>query len=117
MELSRIHSAHPKYHSSPKSTSLVENPGPSKIPAHMSGSETRLLAIPKILPNSKHEIRNSKQYQMTKIQMTQTLWLIFAAQKHHRGCLFLSLEHSGFGFVSDFYIRISDLTVLMIYTA
>ncbi len=59
--------------------------------------------------NSKHEIRNSKQYRMTKIQMTQTAHFNLPVHKHHGGRLFLSLRHSGFGFVSDFDIRISDL--------
>jgi len=38
--------------------------------------------------------------------MTQTVQRIFPAHKHHGGRLFLSLGHSGFGFVSDFDIRI-----------
>jgi hypothetical protein len=45
--------------------------------------------------NSKHEIRNSKQSQMTKFQMFQT--------RKFRDFEFQELE-----FVSDFDIRISD---------
>jgi len=45
--------------------------------------------------NPKHEIRNSKQSQITKFQMFQT-----------RG--FRNFEFRKFEFVSDFDIRISD---------
>ncbi len=43
--------------------------------------------------------------------MTQTLWRIFPFPKHHWGRLFQSLWHSGFGFVSDFSIRISGFNL------
>ena len=46
---------------------------------------------------------------MTKIQMELTAQLIFRFHKHHRGRLILSLADSGFGFVSDFDIRFSEL--------
>jgi hypothetical protein len=45
--------------------------------------------------NPKHEIRNSKQYQMAKFQMFQTRE-------------FRNFEFRKFEFVSDFDIRISD---------
>ena len=45
--------------------------------------------------NAKHEIRNSKQSQMTKFQMFQTRE-------------FRNFEFRKFEFVSDFDIRISD---------
>ena len=70
--------------------------------------------------NPKHEIRNSKQYKMTKIvraalglpnlrlgplfQITQTKKLGFVQMG-----LFRSLGHSVFEFVSDFDIRVSNL--------
>jgi hypothetical protein len=86
-----------------------------------SGSETS---------NSKHGIRNSKrfdkltalsrvggQYRITKIQMRQTAWRIFSVHGHHRARLFLSLGNLDFGFVSDFDIRISDLTMILFSTA
>jgi len=47
-------------------------------------------------PSSKHEIRNSKQARMSKIQIIQTKYV-------------LGFGNSDFGFVSDFDIRISDL--------
>ena len=46
--------------------------------------------------NSKHEIRISKQPQMTKIRNQENTFLS------------LSFEHSDLEFVSDFDIRISD---------
>jgi len=53
--------------------------------------------------NPKHEIRNSKQIQMTKIQMTKTVnpgWQI---------AFVWNFEFLYLGFVSDFDIRISNL--------
>jgi hypothetical protein len=50
-----------------------------------------------VLLNSKHEIRNSKQIQMTKIQNSK-----------QKRLLFWKFGHSNLGFVSDFDIRISD---------
>ena len=38
-----------------------------------------------------------------------------SAYKQHGNRLFLSLRHSGFGLVSDFDIRISDLTVTALH--
>jgi hypothetical protein len=57
------------------------------------------------------------QYRMTKTQMDQTIWRIFPTRNDRKGKLFLSLEHSGFGFVSDFDIRISALTMILPCTA
>ncbi len=57
--------------------------------------------------NPNIEARNSKQYQMTEIQMTKTKKLLEAY--HPYLALFGALEHSNFGFVSDFGIRISNL--------
>jgi len=54
--------------------------------------------------NSKHEIRNPKQYIMTKIPMTQTMSVPGTAIL----ILFLSLGYLVFEFVSYFDIRISD---------
>jgi hypothetical protein len=54
--------------------------------------------------NPKHEIRNSKQIQMTKIQMTKTKTI-----PTHRIAFVLNFELWNFGFVSDFDIRISNL--------
>jgi hypothetical protein len=54
---------------------------------------------------------------MTITQMFKTAWNSFPVRKHYSGILYLSLGHSGFGFVSDFDIRISDLTVLLLYPA
>ncbi len=54
--------------------------------------------------NPKHEIRNPKQYLMTKIQMIQTIGVPGIAIM----ILFLSLGHLIFEFVSNFDIRISD---------
>jgi uncharacterized protein YwqG len=51
--------------------------------------------------NSKHEIRNSKQIQMTKIQNSKL--------KSKRN-LFGKLNHLNFGIVSDFDIQISDFS-------
>ena len=61
--------------------------------------------------NSKHEIRNSKQYIITKIQMTKTPLCAVVFRAYKVDVLFRSLEHSSFGFVSDFDIRISDLAI------
>jgi len=47
--------------------------------------------------NPKHEIRNSKQFQMTKIQ-------------NERKKMFGTFDHLDFEFVLDFDIRISDLS-------
>ena len=55
--------------------------------------------------NPKHEIRNPKQYLMTKIQMIQTISVLGVMLM----VLFLSLGHLIFEFVSDFEIRISNL--------
>jgi hypothetical protein len=57
--------------------------------------------------SSNIEARNSKQYQTTEIQMTKTKKILEAYQPYL--ALFGSLEHSNFGFVSDFGIRISNL--------
>jgi hypothetical protein len=57
-------------------------------------------------PNS--EARNSKQYQMTKIQTTKTNKLLEAYQPYLAP--FGALEHLWFGFVSDFGIRVSNLS-------
>jgi hypothetical protein len=51
--------------------------------------------------NSKHEIRNSKQIQMTKIQMTKTKTI-----PTHRIAFVLNFELLNFGFVSNFGFRI-----------
>jgi len=53
--------------------------------------------------NPKHEIRNPKQYIMTKIQMFQTVGVLEVANMF----LFLSLDNLIFEFVSDFDIRIT----------
>ena len=72
---------------------------------------------------SKHEIRHevtrseakaltisAQQYQMAKIQMTKTPHHARAwPQKDGSGCMFQTLRHSNFEFVSDFDIRISSL--------
>jgi hypothetical protein len=56
--------------------------------------------------NPKHEIRNSKQIQMTKIQMTKTVNAM-------RQLVFVwDFEPLDLGFVSDFDIRISNLLSL-----
>ncbi len=60
--------------------------------------------------NSNLEIRNSKQYQMTKIQMIETVLFDIWFRECNLVCLFLSLGHYSFEFVSDFDIRISNLT-------
>ena len=52
--------------------------------------------------NSKHEILNPIQYQITKIQMTETALYRTPFRACEAGDLFLSLEHSSFEFVSDF---------------
>jgi hypothetical protein len=54
---------------------------------------------------------------MTKIQTAQIAWRSFPGHGHFSDMLFSSLGHSGFGFVSDFDILISDLTVLSLYQA
>ena len=46
---------------------------------------------------------------MTKIQMTETVLCDIRFRDCNLVCLFLSLEHSSFEFVSDFVIRISNL--------
>ena len=51
--------------------------------------------------------RAPKQYQITEIQMTKTKKLLEAY--HPDLTLCGALEHSNFGFVSDFGIRISNL--------
>jgi hypothetical protein len=43
--------------------------------------------------NSKLEIRNSKKYQITKIQMTETVRGVIRVRNCDLVCLFLSLEH------------------------
>jgi hypothetical protein len=58
--------------------------------------------------NPKHEIRNPKQYPMTKIQMFQTIAVLEVANK----ILFLAFGNLIFEFVSDFDIRISNFAVL-----
>jgi len=54
------------------------------------------------------QIRSTKQYQMIKMQMTETR----SRDAHLRAIeiygLFRTLNHSSFEFVSDFEIRISD---------
>ncbi len=67
--------------------------------------------------NPKFEYRNSKQIQMTKIQMTKTrplrgIYKKFLSnffQKVGRRRHVLNFEHLKFGFVSDFGFRASDL--------
>ena len=54
------------------------------------------------------EVRNSKQYQMTEIQMTKTHDLLYLGYKLLS--MFGALGNSNFGFVSDFGIRISNLS-------
>jgi hypothetical protein len=79
------------------------------------GLEKIALLIPAFMPlvlrqvsndgqriNPKHEIRNSKQTQMTK---TKTI-------PQHRITFVLNFEIWNFGFVSDFDIRISNLLSL-----
>ena len=51
---------------------------------------------------------------MTKIQMTETVLCDIRFRDCNLVCLFLSLEHSSFEFVSDFDIRISDLNIFEI---
>ncbi len=46
---------------------------------------------------------------MTKIQMNETVLCDIRFRNCNLVCLFLSLEHSSFEFVSDFDIRISNL--------
>lgn len=46
---------------------------------------------------------------MTKIKMTKTVLCDIRFRNGNLVCLFLSLEHSSFEFVSDFDIRISNL--------
>jgi|GEM_PF-2269329 len=53
-------------------------------------------------PNSKHEYRNPKQIQMTKISITKTQENIFV----------LNLEHSNFDIVSYFVFQILDLLTI-----
>ena len=53
--------------------------------------------LPQVAQNPKHEIRNSKQYQMTKFGMFQTGQV-------------RNFEFWKFEFVSDFDIRISDFS-------
>ena len=56
------------------------------------------------IKNPKFEYRNSKQIQMTKMQMIKT-------KKKDRivsRCLVLNFEHLDFEFVSDFGFRASD---------
>jgi hypothetical protein len=55
-------------------------------------------------PDSEHEIRNPKQYRMSKIQIIQTIGAYDIVMID----LFLSLEHLIFEFVSSFEIRISN---------
>jgi hypothetical protein len=49
---------------------------------------------------------------MTKIQMTETLLRDIRFRDCSVVCLFLTLEHYSFEFVSDFDIRISNLNDL-----
>ena len=72
-----------------------------------SGPGQRYKALPNDLikaTNPKHEIRNAKQYLMTKIQMFQTEAMLEFANM----LLFLTFGHLIFEFVSDFVLRISD---------
>jgi hypothetical protein len=46
--------------------------------------------------------------------ITQTAWRIFPDCEYHGSRLSLSLGHSGLGFVSDFDIRVSDLTAKLL---
>ena len=55
--------------------------------------------------NSNLEIRNSKQYRMTKIQMIETVLRDIRFRECRLMCFFLTLEHYRFEFVSDFDIR------------
>ena len=57
------------------------------------------------MKSSKHEIRNPKQDEMTKIQMEKPEQILDLRS----GTLFLSLEDWILRIVSDFEIRISDL--------
>jgi len=66
-----------------------------KIKTRISKSE--------IVSFSEGEDRN--QYQMTKIQMTETVVCDIRFGDCDLACLFLTLEHYGFEFVSDFDIR------------
>jgi hypothetical protein len=43
--------------------------------------------------NSNLEIRNSKQYLMTKIQMTETVLCVIRFRDYNLVCLFMTLEH------------------------
>jgi hypothetical protein len=49
---------------------------------------------------------------MTKIQMTETVLCDIRFRNCYLVCLFLTLEHYSFEFVSDFDIRISNLNNL-----
>jgi hypothetical protein len=49
---------------------------------------------------------------MTKIQMTETLLCHVRSRICNLVCLFLTLGHYGFEFVSDFDIQISNLNTL-----
>jgi len=54
---------------------------------------------------------------MTKIKITQTHLRDSPFHGRSANGLFLSLEHSGFGFVSDLDIRISDFFLLQALVA
>ena len=74
-------------------------------------SDQKKSALPgdiKRVVNPKHEIRNAKQYTLTKIQMSQTVAVIEPANM----VLFLVFGNLIFEFVSNFDIRISDFTML-----
>ncbi len=58
--------------------------------------------------NSKSEARNSKQIPMTKILMTKTKKTL---PMYLYSSFVLKFEHFDFDIVSDFDIRISDLSV------
>ena len=75
----------------------------------LSGTGQRQSALPndkRRWINPKHEIRNSKQYSMTKIQMFQTEVVFEVANT----ILFWTFGNLIFEFVSDFDIRISNFT-------
>jgi len=56
--------------------------------------------------NPKSEYRNSKQIRKKQIPMTNT------KEEQNRPWFVLNFEHSDFGIVSDFVLRISDLKLL-----
>jgi hypothetical protein len=73
--------------------------GPGQRQAALSNDKKRRI-------NPKHEIRNSKQYSMTKIQMFQSAVVLEVANT----ILFWTFGNLKFEFVSDFAIRISNFT-------